>query len=123
MSDGRYESADVSPGTYTGTLEVSHVVRSVRTGNVGITAYWAVADVFGRTCHVWRTFWLSAAALPHTKRELRRFGVRTLEDLDREEPLPVGLRCRLTVKHVVDRDGCRETRIVSCVVLHDKEES
>ncbi len=48
MSHDRYESADFSPGIYIGTLEASRVVRSVQTGNVGVTAYWAVTDVFGR---------------------------------------------------------------------------
>ena len=86
MSHDRYESADFSPGIYIGTLEASRVVRSVQTGNVGVTAYWAVTDVFGRACRAWRTFWLSAAARPHTKRELRQFGIRTLDDLDREDP-------------------------------------
>jgi len=122
MSHDRYESADFSPGIYIGTLEASRVVRSVQTGNVGVTAYWTVTDVFGRACRAWRTFWLSAAARPHTKRELRQFGIRTLDDLDREDPLPVGLRCRLTVKQVLDSEGFRETRIIRCVVLSDKED-
>jgi hypothetical protein len=120
MSHDRYESADFSPGIYIGTLEASRVVRSVQTGNVGVTAYWAVTDVFGRARRAWRTFWLSDAALPYTKRELRQFGIRALEDLDFEDPLPVGLLCRLTVAEVVDREGYREARVIRCVVLTDK---
>ncbi|MCE9629454.1 MAG: hypothetical protein K8S94_01865 [Planctomycetia bacterium] len=117
MSDSRFESANVCPGNYTGTLVMSCIARSVRTRNVGVTLYWDISLHCGDQRRVWRTLWLSPKAVARTKVELARLGVRTLADLDNDPPVPLGAACRLVVADVQDRDGYRECRIVHWQVL------
>lgn len=119
MNDTRFESADACPGTYLGTLAMSRIARSVRTGNVGITLYWDILLDCGRKRRVWRTLWLSPKAISRTKGELARLGVRTLADLDNDPPVPPGAACRLVVANVQGGDGCPECRVVSWQVLSD----
>lgn len=115
-----FESAGECPGTYTGTLVMSCIVRSVNTKNIGVALYWDIHyDTYIKR-RVWRTLWLSQAALPYTKRELRRLGVRTLADLDNDPPVPLGAICRLVIAEVEDPGGCREHRIVRWQVLSDE---
>jgi hypothetical protein len=116
VSDGLFESADLPPGTYTGTLIASRIVRSLRTKNVGVMLLWEIPRQV-RAKRVWRTLWLSPAALPRTKRELARLGVRTLADLDNDPPVRPGALCRLVIAGKTSSDGCYESRIVSWEVL------
>ncbi len=118
MSDAPFESAELPPGTYTGTLMMSRIVRSWRSKSVGVALYWDVQLRHGKK-RVWRTLWLSPAALPRTKRELAQLGVRTLADLDNDPPVPAGAICKLVIADRRDRDGYVETRIVHWEVLSD----
>jgi hypothetical protein len=116
MSVGLFESADVPPGTYTGKLTDSRIVRSLRTKNVGVTLLWEILGQ-ARTTWVRRTLWLSAGALPHTKRDLARLGVRTLADLDNDPPVRPGVMCRFVIADRRSSDGYVEPRIVAWEVL------
>jgi len=118
VSDAPYESADLPPGAYSGTLTMSRIVRSLRTRNVGVALYWDVQLRHSKK-RVWRTLWLSPAALSRTKRELGRLGVRTLADLDNDPPVPAGALCKLVIADRRDRDGYVESRIVHWEVLSD----
>ena len=64
---------------------------------------------------VWQDLWLTAAALPMTKRDLAKLGITDLEQL--ETPLPPGIRCQ--VKIVVHRDdnGSEFNRVKKFKVL------
>ncbi len=117
MSGGRFESADISPGTYTGTLVMSRIAHSVRTRNVGVTLYWDISLNYGCRQRVWRTLWLSTKALARTRTELARLGIRMLADLDNDPPVPLGAVCRLVIADVQDGYGFRECRIVRWQVL------
>ena len=44
---------------------------------------------------VWHDCWLTEAAMPHTKRDLGKLGVTSLDQLER--PLPPGIRCKVRV--------------------------
>jgi len=112
-----FESADVIPGTYTGTLVMSCIARSRRTRNVGVTLFWDISVKSGYQERVWRTFLLSKKALARTKVELARLGIRMLADLDNDPPVPPGAVCRLDIADVQDRNGWRECRIVRWQVL------
>lgn len=117
MITGHFESADVVPGTYTATLTMSCIARSLRTGNVGVTLFWEIPKATGYQKPVWRTFWLSPKAIVRTKADLSQLGVRVLADLDNDPPVPVGAVCRLVIAEVQDRKGWRECRIVRWQVL------
>ena len=126
MITSHFESADVIPGTYTGTLVMSCIARSRRTRNVGVTLFWDISVKSGYQERVWRTFWLSKKALARTKVELARLGIRMLADLDNDPPVPPGAVCRLDIADVQDRNGWRECRIVRWQVLSNagaKEEA
>jgi hypothetical protein len=112
MMQSLYSSCgEFLPGTYTGTLVKSRVVRSPNTRNVGVTLWWELdAPGFHKT--VYRTLWLSPNALPRSKRELAMFGIRTLEDLDNDPPVPLGSVCRIVIDTRLQRDGYYETQIV-----------
>jgi hypothetical protein len=112
-----FESADLFPGSYTGTLVMSCIARSVRTRNVGVTLFWDIPIAAGYRQRVWRTFWLSPKAIVRTKAELARLGIRMLADLDNDPPVPLGAVCRLDIAEVQDRGGWRERRIVRWQVL------
>src|SRR5689334_16506178 len=44
---------------------------------------------------LWHDCWLTGAALPHTKRDLSKLGITSIEQLNR--PLPAVYHCRLKV--------------------------
>ncbi len=119
MSSTIFESANLVPGTYTGTLVNSRVAWSVRTRNVGVTLYWDVVTPRGCEGRVWRTLWLTPKSLPQSKAELSGLGIQTLADLDNDPPVPAGAACRLVIAEVRDRNGCVENRIVRWQVLPD----
>lgn len=64
---------------------------------------------------LWHTSWLTAAALPMTKRDLAKLGVTSLDML--EQPLPAGLVCVVKVVLRADDDGTERNRVVSFVVV------
>jgi len=111
MSCGLYDSAEMPPGSYTGTLLQSRVVQSRCTENIGVTLYWQLHSVYGSSVRVWKTLWLSPAAMARSKQELARLGVRTLADLDNDPPVQPGVNCRLVIAESRSWDGCVELRI------------
>ena len=116
MGYDTYSSAEVPLGTYVGTLTGSRVVQSVRKRTPGVTLYWTVRGN-GWSHRVWKTLWLSPAALARTKRELAQLGVHALEDLDRDPPVPPGAMCRLVVDEVTHSEGGVERSVVSWEIL------
>ena len=107
-----HHAGDLPCGTYEGVLSASRLVRSIRKRTPGVTLYW---DIMLRSerVRVWRTVWLSPAAAQRSVQELRRVGVSSLGDLDRDPPVPAGIVCRLVIADVRSRDGCVDRSIVS----------
>jgi hypothetical protein len=62
----------------------------------------------GRRC--WHDLWLTAAALPMTKRDLGKIGVTDLEQLER--PLPLGILIRAKIALRKNDDGTEHNRVV-----------
>jgi hypothetical protein len=116
MSYDTYSSADVPLGTYTATLIDSRIVQAIRKGTAGVTLYWTVQEN-GWSRRVWKTLWLSPAALPRSKAELGRLGVSSLEDLDRDPPVKPGAVCRLVIADVRHIEGGVERSVVRWEVL------
>ena len=118
MSFDLYASANVPPGTYTGRLVASRITRSLKTKNVGVTLYWHLESPSGGGGgRVWRTLWLSPAAIARSRGELARLGVRTLAELDRDPPVPAGVMCEVVVGATRGRDGYEETQVIRWRVL------
>ena len=60
---------------------------------------------------VWLDLYLTEAALPMTKRDLAKLGVRSIDQL--EQPLPPGIRCAVKVATRVGDDGEERNRVRS----------
>jgi hypothetical protein len=70
----------------------------------------------------WHDLWLTAAALPATKRDLAKLGVSSLEQL--EQPLPRWIRCRCKLALRRDDAGTERNRLQSFEVIGlDKPDS
>jgi hypothetical protein len=64
---------------------------------------------------VWHRLWLTPNAMPLAKRDLNKFGITNLDQLDR--PLPQGYRCKLKVALRREDDGREYNRVRSFEVL------
>jgi hypothetical protein len=62
----------------------------------------------GRRC--WHDIWLTPAALPMAKRDLRKIGITTLDQLER--PLPPGILLKVKLALRKDDDGNEHNRVV-----------
>ncbi|TWT37014.1 hypothetical protein KOR34_19600 [Posidoniimonas corsicana] len=58
---------------------------------------------------LWQDLWLTPAALPMAKRDLRKLGI--VEPSQLEQPLPSGFRCRVQVALRRDDDGTERNRV------------
>lgn len=63
----------------------------------------------------WHDCWLTAAALPQTKRDLGKLGIVSLDQL--ESPLPRGIRCKVKLALRRDDDGNERNRVRSFEVV------
>ncbi|QDS98145.1 hypothetical protein [Adhaeretor mobilis] len=63
----------------------------------------------------WDDIWLTPAALPMAKRDLAKLGVTSLEQL--EQPLPLGIRCRVQLALRKGDDGSEFNSAVRFDVL------
>ena len=63
----------------------------------------------------WHDCWLTDAALPSTKRDLLKLGVKSLDQL--EKPLPKFIRCRVKLTKRQDDNGNEFNRVRSFEVL------
>lgn len=63
----------------------------------------------------WHDCWLTAAALPQTKRDLAKIGVQSLDQLER--PLPARIRCRVKLALRKDDGGDERNRVKTFEVI------
>ncbi|NQW47865.1 MAG: hypothetical protein HQ464_08865 [Planctomycetes bacterium] len=86
-----------------------------KSGTPGYTLTFTVDDGEHKGRRLWHSAWLTPAALPMTKRDLAKLGIKSLDQLDR--PLPQGIVCEVTVAVRVDDDGTERNRVVSFSVV------
>lgn len=101
-------------GEYRCRITGGELVTS-KTGTPGFAMTFTVDDGQHRGRKLWHTSWLTPAALPMTKRDLLKLGVKSLDMLDR--PLPAGFVVDAKVALRVDDDGTERNRVVSFTVV------
>ena len=88
---------------------------AARTGTPGYKLTFEVLEGEYAGRRFWHDLWLTAAALPMTKRDLAKLRVTRLDQLER--PLPQGIRCRVRLALRTEDDGRRYNRVRSFEVL------
>jgi hypothetical protein len=109
------EMGPLPPGEY-----IAHIVggelessRTNSTPGYKLTFKVIEGDYAGRL--FWHDCWLTAAALPQTKRDLGKLGVTSLPQLER--PLPKFIRCRCKLALRKDDNGDERNRLKSFEVV------
>lgn len=114
------ETGPVPAGEYvcriiSGDLETS---RTNATPGYKLTFEVQEGEFAGR--RFWHDCWLTAAALPASKRDLAKLGVSSLDQL--EQPLPRWIICRCKLAVRTDDEGNERNRLKSFEVIRfDKE--
>jgi len=102
------------PGTYRSRLTSGELINA-KSGTPGFAMTFTVDDGEYRGRKLWHTAWLTAAAMPATKRDLAKIGVTSLGMLD--QALPVVFLCDVRVALRVDDDGEFRNRVVMFSVV------
>jgi len=117
------EAADefkpLPPGEYVCHADRGEL-KTARTGTPSYSLTFKVIDGPGsETKHagrlVWLDLFLTPAALPMAKRDLVKLGIDSPGKL--EQPLPVGMRCKVRVSLRKDDDGTERNRVVRFSVI------
>jgi hypothetical protein len=106
--------APLPTGTYDARI-ISGELTTAKSGTPGYKLAFKVLDGEHAGRQFWHDLWLTAAALPMSKRDLGKLGVTSLEQL--EKPLPPGIRCRVKLILRVGDDGTEHNRVRSFDVL------
>jgi hypothetical protein len=101
-------------GKYRCRLVDGEAVQS-RSGTAGFQLTFAVVDGEHKGRRVWHTCWLTTAAMPMSKRDLGKLGVRSLDQL--KNPMPGGIVCDVSVVMRTDDDGTERNRVQSFDVV------
>lgn len=84
---------------------------TARTGTLGFKITFSILEGEHAGRMLWHTLWLTPAAMPIAKRDLMKLGIQSLDQL--EEPLPRGIRCRISVALRLEEDGTKYNRVRS----------
>src|SRR5262245_8114286 len=103
------ERGPLPPGEYAFRVQTGELFTSKR-GTPGYKLTLEVTEGEHEGRRAWVDFWLTAAALPMTKRDLAKIGVTDLEQLER--PLPPGILIRGKLALRRDDDGNESNRLV-----------
>jgi hypothetical protein len=106
--------ATLPRGTYRCRVTDGELVES-KSGTPGYSLTFTVDAGEHRGRRLWHTAWLTPAALPMTKRDLAKLGVKSLDML--EKPLPAGIVVDAKVVVRADDDGTERNRVVSFDVV------
>ncbi|MEQ8209402.1 MAG: hypothetical protein RH917_06180 [Lacipirellulaceae bacterium] len=114
------ETAAIPSGEYVAHITSGELINSRSNDTPGYRLTFRVIDCkennkefFGRL--FWHELWLTAPAMPMTKRDLNKLGVTSLEQL--EKPLPLGIRCRVKLALRKGDDGSEFNRVTLFEVL------
>ena len=88
---------------------------TARTGTPGYKLTFRVLEGDHADRQFWHDVWLTEPALPMAKRDLGKLGITELEQL--EQPLPVGIRCKVKLALRRDDDGNEFNRVRSFEVV------
>lgn len=105
------EAEDFQPlpvGDYTAHLAEISPFES-RSGTPGVKMTFRVCDGAHAGRLFWSDLWLTEAAMPMTKRDLGKLGIKSLDQLD--EPLPALIRCECKLSLRRDDDGNEFNRL------------
>ncbi len=102
------EFGPLPPGEYLCRVLSGELFQS-RQGTPGfkLTMQVMEGDLAGRRC--WADWWLTEAALKMTKRDLKKIGITTPEQLER--PLPAGILVRVKLAMRRDDDGNESNKV------------
>ncbi len=106
--------APLPAGTYACHVVAGELSKS-RTGTPGYKVTFRVIEGAFIRRQIWTDFWLTPAALPFTRRDLRKLGITDYEQLDR--PLSRGIRCQVKVSKRTRDDGTEYNEVKSFDVL------
>jgi hypothetical protein len=104
------ERGPVPPGEYTLRILSGELFTSKQRNTPGYTLTLEVTEGEFEGRRVWQDYWLTAAALPMSKRDLAKIGITTHEQL--EQPVPQGILIRAKLALRKDDDGNEVNRIV-----------
>ena len=85
----------IPAGEYVCHLVAADLFNAQTKGTPGVKLAFKVIEGQHTGRRVWHDCWLTGPALPQTKRDLLKLGVKRLEQLD--SPLPQGIRCEVQV--------------------------
>jgi hypothetical protein len=99
----------VPPGEYTFRILSGELFSSRQRTTPGykLTLEVTEGEYTGR--YVWHDLWLTPAALPMTKRDLAKIGVKNLDQLERPLPAGIMIRGKVALRH--DDDGNDSNRL------------
>ena len=100
--------APVPTGNYEVDLVHGELYKSQK-GTAGYTLHLVVADGEFKGRKIWQTLWLSALAIPYSKRDLKKFGIHSLSEC--EQPVPRGIYCTISVVVHTEDDGSTRNNV------------
>jgi hypothetical protein len=109
------EFAPLPAGTYTARIVSGELFTSRTNATPGYKLCFKVLEGEHIGRQFWHDLWLTAPALPMTKRDLSKLGVMSVEQLD--APIPPGIRCKVKLALRRDDDGTEYNRVRSFEVL------
>jgi hypothetical protein len=102
--------APLPTGTYTAHVQ-SLAFFKARSGTPGVKLEFRVCEGEHVGRHVWFDLWLTAAALPQTKRDCAKLGITQLDQIERNELPPGRIRCAVRVVLRADDSGTKYNRV------------
>ncbi len=102
--------APLPPGVYDCHVVKGERISSRSRNTPGYQITFSVVDhdeYAGRRC--WLDCWLTANAMPRSKRELGKIGIKSSAQLD--QPLPFGIRCKVKLTVRTDDSGKKRNSV------------
>jgi hypothetical protein len=104
------EYGPLPAGEYKARVIAAECFTSKGKGTPGVKLTLTVVEpVEHAECKLWHDLWLTAAAMPSTKRDLAKIGITDLEQLDRPFPQRLVVAVRVVVR--TDDDKSERNRI------------
>ena len=109
------EFSPIPKGTYQAHIARGELFTSKNKGTPGYKLVFKICEGEHTGRMIWHDLYLTAAALPMTKRDLGKLGITSLQQLG--QVLPPGIRCKVKVTQRNDDDGTEYNRVQSFEVV------
>lgn len=110
------ETGLLPPGTYEALIIAGELFASRINETPGYKlTFQVVVPVNYAGRQFWHDCWFTSKAMPNSKRDLAKLGVTDFAQL--ENPLPVGIRCRVELGLQPDGNGNKQNRVRSFEVI------